>query len=127
MIQLIQARLPHCALRNDPVFGRLQRPWRQPIGSHAPALFRADEAAFFQHTEVLRKGRQRHVEGRGQFTYRRRAVAQPFKYGPAGRVRQGIEDSIELYYLVRHMPNYIPPSNVGQGMEMSPYSCRPEW
>jgi hypothetical protein len=54
-------------------------------------LFRAHEPAILQHSAVLHKGRQRHLERSGKFAHRGRTARQPFENSPAGRIAQSVE------------------------------------
>src|SRR6266705_5289506 len=105
------------------MFSRFQRPRRDPIGPHATRLLRANQPAVLQYIQVLGKRRQRHIEWLRQLTDRNGAAAQPFENGPSCRVRQGIKDAIELYGLVRHMPNYTVDGNLGQQSSTPKRAC----
>src|SRR5262249_6812117 len=87
-------------------FCRLQRLRHEPIGAHAAGLARADEAALFEHVEMLRERAKRHVEGARQLAHGRGAGAEPAQHGAPRGIAQRAKDPVKLHLLVRHMPNH---------------------
>jgi hypothetical protein len=55
-----------------------------------------DEAAVFQHAEVLHERGEGHVERAGEFADRSWPGAEPFQHGSTGGVAQGLEDAVDL-------------------------------
>lgn len=59
-------------------------------------LLDVEEACIFQHAQVLRNRRQRHVVGFGQLADALRPVRELFKDLPTDRVAQRLEDRVEV-------------------------------
>jgi hypothetical protein len=64
----------------------------------------SEQACGFEHTHVLRDGRQGHVERLRQLTHGGRRPREPFEDGAARRVREGSERRVQSgRSLVNHM------------------------
>src|SRR5262249_28416805 len=107
------------ALLRHPALRRLERLRHEPIGAHAPHLARADEAALFEHVEMLRERRKRHVEGARQLAHGGGTGAEPAQHGAARGIATRGKDPVEVHLLVRHMPNHSASRYSGQ--------CLSEW
>jgi hypothetical protein len=105
--QPIEATLPVGAPFGNPVFGRLQGRRLDATGPHPPCLFGPDEAACFQHLEVLDNRRQRDGEWLGKLGDRCWSEAETLHHHPPGRDSQGLEQEIERSIMVKHWVNYI--------------------
>ena len=113
-VQLIEAAFPERALLYHPMLGSLQRLRRELVGSYPSRLARSNHSALLQNIEVLREGRQSHVEWLRKLARSGGAAAQPFEDGPSCRVGQGLKNAIQLHGLVRHAPNFTPSRHLGQ-------------
>ena len=102
IVQLIEAALPHLPLLNQPLLGELQPPRYEPIGPHPADLLRANEAAPFQHLEVLEEGGQRHVERLRQLGHGRGTTAQALEDLPPRGIGQCPEHAIDGWRGVGH-------------------------
>src|SRR5215813_14239163 len=101
-----EAALPQRALLRHPALCRFERLRHEPIGAHAAGLARADEAALFEHVEMLRERWERHVEGARQLAHGGGAGAEPAQHGAPRGIAQRAKDPVEVWLLVRHMPNH---------------------
>ncbi len=66
-----------------------------------------EQSGMLQHPQVLRDGRQGHVEGLGHFADGRLAAGQPLENGAAGGIRQGLEGPVQGRLIVNHMVKYL--------------------
>jgi hypothetical protein len=98
--------LPLGALGGEPVLGSPESRRLEAARAHAADLLRGDEARMFEDAEVLDDGGERHVQGCGKLTHRRRTADQALHHGAPGRVGQRVEDPVELGQTVRHFLNY---------------------
>src|SRR5262249_43474850 len=119
LVELIEAALPQRALLRHPALCRFERLRHEPIGAHAAGLARADEAALFEHVEMLRERGKRHVEGARQLAHGRGAGAEPAQHGAPRGIAERAKDPVEVHLLVRHMPNHSANGYLGQ--------CPSEW
>ena len=102
-VQSVQPGFPNGPLAVEPVSGNIQRSRHEAIGSNPPRLPGFDQAAIFQHGEMLGKRRQGHFEWLRQLTDRRRTDSQPLEDCSPGGIGQALKDAIQAR-LVRHLP-----------------------
>ena len=91
---MIQAALPKRPLTAKPVLGELELFGGELVGADAPLLVRADEAASFQHLQMLDEGWQRHLVRRGQLADRGGTGGEALKDIASCRIGQGPKDLI---------------------------------
>src|SRR5215216_2209074 len=108
-VELIEPQLPRATLFHHPTFRRLQGRRREPVRPDSSSLLRRHQPAPLQHAKVLRERGQRHAEGLGKVARRSRSRPESLDDGPAGWVRQGMEDEIQLHQILRHMPYFALP------------------
>lgn len=68
--------------------------------------FRADETTFFQHFEMLKKRRQRHVERLREIADGGRPGTEGGQHRAPGGVGEGMKRIVEAALLVSHVANY---------------------
>ena len=79
----------------------------------ASALDRArDEASILQHTHVFGGARKTHAERGRKFPDREFPFRELAKHGPAGRVREGMKDGVEMGMLFNHVVQHSRPSRI---------------
>ena len=107
-MQGVEAPFPELAVALDP--GRRIAHGRR----HELAVVNAtvpvprEQARPFQHLQVFRDRRERHLEGPREFAHARLGLErEPGEDRPAGRIRQGSEGRIEGSGIVNHLVNYI--------------------
>ena len=110
--QRIEAVLPKPTVEVHPPGGFLNGPGHETAVVDAAFFSARKQSRSFEHTEVLRDGGQRDVEGFGQPCHRRRPLRQAGQDRAAGRVGQGGECCIQ--YIVNHMVNYKSPDSFCQ-------------
>src|SRR5580658_6094296 len=71
--QAVEAALPERAALGDPLLRQFQPPGLDATGAHPPDLFRSDDAALFEHLEVLNDRGQGDVKRLCQFAHRTRS------------------------------------------------------
>ena len=105
-VELIETQLPRATLFHHPTFRRLE--WRgcEPVRPDSSSLLRRHQPAPLEHAEVLRERRQRHAKGLGQLARRRRSSAESLDYEPAGWIREGVKDEIQVRNILRHVPYF---------------------
>lgn len=84
---------------------------------HPPFDRAPQKARFFENTDVFGGGSQGHGVGRGQFGNRALSRCKLIDHGPAGSVREGMEDAIKLLgrmlnHLVDHCRSVWPAQEV---------------
>ena len=90
-VELVESPRPVFVLGAQPFACSFERIGGQPIGPYPALLVRGDEPGLFEHVEVLRERRERHVERLGQLRRRCRADAEPFDDRQPGGVGQRLE------------------------------------
>ena len=93
--QGVELCLPEGAIPGDP-FGRIAQRFRgQPATMHPAVPLAAQQPGTLQHAQVLRDGRERHGEGRGQLCNRRLPARQPRQDRAPCRIGQRREGGVQ--------------------------------
>ena len=72
-------------------------------GPDTPVTFHGGQSGALQNANVLRDGRQRHVESRCELAYRAVTPGEPRQDLAAGRIGEGGKGRVEIRRLVNHM------------------------
>jgi hypothetical protein len=102
----IEAPVHHLAVSVDPLPGVLQASRAENALSSAPDLLGPDELDVLEHAHVLLHSGQRDPERLRQLGDRGAAVAEPLEDGPARRVGERREGSIESRLILNHVVQY---------------------
>jgi hypothetical protein len=105
----VQSPLPDGPLVVDPLFCLSKYVAFDVAGADAANFLRCHKRARFQYLEVLHDRCQRHGQGLSQLTHGGGALYESLHDRPAGRVRQGLEDPVQIYGLVNHFLKYFAP------------------
>ncbi len=101
--------LPEASVAGDPHGGVLHGSGDETAAAE-PTLSRAgEEPGGFKHSQVLRDGGERDIEGAGQLGDRRLSLREPGENCSPRGIRQSGERCIERpFRIVNHMVNYRP-------------------
>src|SRR5436190_15155454 len=94
--QCVELFVPEALVTPEPLIG-FRKPRRLQPTEMASALDRACyEASVLQHPHVFGGARETHAEGGRQFPDREFPFRKLAKHGPAGWVREGMKDGVEM-------------------------------
>ncbi len=96
VLQLIEALVPNCPLRNHPVFDGGERLRNKMKAANASFLARSHNAALLEHLKVLRKGGQSHAKWTRKLRRRGGSQSQPLDNSAPRRVRQRLKHATDL-------------------------------
>src|SRR5215469_13653826 len=129
----VEATLDHGAPAGDPVLRGAERGWVDAAGARTADLLRADQAASLQHLHVLEHRGQRHVQRPAELAHRSRAPAEPLDHEPPAGICQGLENTVQVRHIVKHILDYmcwLPDSQAAasllRGMSVRPEMTRME-
>ena len=93
--EAVEVLLPPGPPGRQPLLGRAQARRLDLHGADTADLLRLHQPGGLEHLHVLDDRGQRHGERLRQLAHRRRAVAEPFDDGTAGRIGEGLEGVVE--------------------------------
>src|SRR5213593_2793429 len=96
LVQPVVALLPETPVPLRPLGDLLERACLEPRWPPLPLPAPPDEHRAFEHLEVLRHGRKRHLERLRQLGDRRRPGCQPSEDGPPRGIRERRERPVQL-------------------------------
>ena len=103
-VELVESRVPQVPLSVEPVPRRLDARRHEGPAPHTALLATAHETGLREDIEMLREGRQRHPERRGEFERRARPARQALHHGAPRGIGERAEDAIERRTTFRHVP-----------------------
>jgi len=96
--QRVECTGPKVAVVMDPAFNRLQRPRLQGTEVHPSIDSAIDQAGVFEHLNMSRDRRQRHIERSGEFGHHGWAFSQSGEQRPPRSVRKRPENPVKLIF-----------------------------
>src|SRR3989440_363147 len=111
-VQRLQTCLPECSVVIDPLPGLREGTGLEPAPGLPAAAPAAHQPCLFEDLDVLRDGRERHREGCGELAERQLPRGEARQDRPAGGVREGVEDVVELGdRTLNHLVDYREPES----------------
>jgi D-aminoacyl-tRNA deacylase len=115
LAEAVEALLPAGAPLGDPALGGAHGYGLDGAGAHAPLLAGSDEAAVFEHVQVLHDGGERHGERLGQLADGGGAAAEAIDHCASAGIGEGTEDKVDLpvdspvcrVQLLKHLLKYV--------------------
>ncbi len=104
-LQTIEPAFPSRDVRAKPNVGALKSPSGEGARSYAPGFFRRNEAAAFEHANVLQECRQPDLKGLGELADRGVSAAQASDDRPPSGIGEGCERKAEAMLKVCHTAN----------------------
>jgi hypothetical protein len=105
MAQTVEPALPERTAFGDPLLGESQAHGLDAARAHAPTLLRLNEAALFEHLEVLYDGGEGNAERRREIGDRSGPPTQPLHHRAAGGVGERVKDLVDAI-VVKHRLKY---------------------
>src|SRR5882762_7937506 len=106
--QPVRSVFPQLPLFSNPRFGNHQSLEIDAACSDAPSFLGCNQTAVFQHADVFKEGRQRHVEWGCQVLHGRGSGSQAMDNGATGWVCERAKDAVQLQR-ASHSANYSKP------------------
>ena len=102
--ELIELKIPKLPIVLDPLGGLPHRCGDERRASHTAISADVGESCALEHANVLRDGRERHVEARGELADRPLAAGEPRYERPSCGISEGAEGAVEAgRVLVNHV------------------------
>jgi hypothetical protein len=114
LAQAVEAALPAGAALSDPVLDGFEGGGLDAARADAADLAGVDEAAGFEHLEVLHDGWEGHGEGLSELGDGGGTKAEAFDHAATGGIGEGVEQAVERRALVKHRLNYDTPRAISQ-------------
>jgi len=91
----VELPLPKLSALLNPFDGIVHRPRAKPAAVDAPFFVTVEQARAFEHPQVARNRRRRHLKRSSQISDRSLAMRQPLENPAADRIGQRGEDGVE--------------------------------